>query len=85
MIKIFKNRNNIFNIGKRTRKYTAKINSGNAIGTFINNSIVETKKRGAQRRGEEAREQREKERPKKREASQRKAQERASNEFSSNL
>ena len=44
MIKIFKNRNNIFNIGKRTRKYTAKINSGNAIGTFINNSIVKTKK-----------------------------------------
>ena len=85
MIKIFKNRNNIFNIGKRTRKYTAKINSGNAIGTFINNSIVKTKKRAAQRRGEEAREQREKERPKKREASQRKAQERASNEFSSNL
>ena len=65
MIKIFKNRNNIFNIGKRTRKYTAKINSGNAIGTFINNSIVETKKRGAQRRGEEAREQRENERKKK--------------------
>ena len=60
MIKIFKNRNNIFNIGKRTRKYTAKINSGNAIGTFINNSIVKTKKRAAQRRGEEAREQREK-------------------------
>lgn len=78
MIKISKNRNNIFNIGKRRRRYTAKTNSGNLGSVWLNNSIVKAKKRLAQKKREEAREQREKERQKKREASQRKARERAS-------
>ena len=74
MIKISKNRNNIFNIGKRKRRYTAKANSGNLGSVWLNNSIVKAKKRVAQRKREEAGEQRQK----KREASQRKARERAS-------